>query len=302
MRLHISWHFIALAILSLAFRAHAGECDDPKSSEEIAHCLGKDLRDSDSKINESYKELMGKLSESEKTNLRQTQRTWIKDRDSVCQLNTRETNREKWYESLLKDYSKTVCVTRYTRQRTADMGVMLAKLSPQKSASPSPANPASPATPSAPAIPDIAYDKRPATAHSSGKWYFELTVNYGESVTVGPCVVTVGVSDKLQYSGILDNIRPRDSGKNSLRYGFAVDLDNGKLYTSQNGEWLRGDPGSNGGVDLKLGRNYFAAFSVSADSITPYLDRKAIVPNFGDVAMAYALPAGYSPWRSKGLK
>lgn len=295
MRLRISLHILAFAILSIAFRAYAGECDDPKSSEAIAQCLGKDLRDSDAKINSSYKELMGKLSESDKAALRQAQRTWIKDRDSVCQLDTKERNREKWYKFLLRDYAKTVCVTRYTRQRTTQLDEMLTRLSPQQNNTPPRTNPAPPA----PTNPDVAYDKRPATVHSNGKWYFELAVNYGETVKVEPCVLTVGVSDKQQFIGTLDNIRPRDSSKDILRYGFAVDLDNGKLYTSRNGAWVGGEPGSNQGQDLKLGKNYYASFMISADAVTPYLERKAIVPNFGDGAMTYALPAGYSPWRNK---
>ena len=297
MQFRISFHILAFAILQIAFCAYAGECDDPKSSEGIAQCLGRDLRDSDSKINSSYKELMGKLDESEKANLRQAQRTWIKDRDSVCQLDTKEKNREKWYEFLLKDYGKTVCVTRYTRQRTTQLDEMLVKASPQQNNIP----PAPRAVPPEPTNPDLAYDKRPATVHSNGKWYFELAVNYGEAVKIEPCVLTVGVSDKQQFIGILNNIRTKDSTKDVLRYGFAVDLDNGKLYVSQNGTWMGGEPGSNQGQDLKLGKNYYASFMISADAVTPYLERKAIVPNFGDGAMTYALPAGYSPWRNKKL-
>lgn len=290
-------YILALAVLPIAFHAYAGECDDPKSSVEIAQCLGKDLRGSDAKINSSYKELMGKLDEGDKAGLRQAQRAWIKDRDFVCQLDTREKNREKWYEFLLKNYAKTVCVTRYTRQRTTQLNEMLAKLSPQQSDTPPRVNP----TPLAPTNSDVAYDKRPTTVHRNGKWYFELAVNYGESVKIEPYVLTVGVSDKQQFIGILDNIRPRDSNKDVLQYGFAVDLDNGKLYISRNGAWAGSEPGSNQGQDLKLGRNYYASFMISADTVTPYLERKAIIPNFGDGVMTYALPAGYSPWRNKAL-
>jgi hypothetical protein len=40
---------------------------------------------------------------------------------------------------------------------------------------------------------------------------------------------------------------------------------------------------------------------VSTDSFEPYLERNAIIANFGDKAMAYALPVGYRPWRSQTL-
>jgi len=66
-------------------------------------------------------------------------------------------------------------------------------------------------------------------------------------------------------------------------------------------EWVGGERGSNRGQDLKLGSNYNAVLSVSTDSFEPYLKRNAIIANFGDKAMAYALPAGYRPWRSQTL-
>lgn len=292
-------HLFALLLSPLATGAYAEECDDPRSSEQIAQCLGKDLRDSDAKINSSYKELMGKLNESDKANLRQAQRNWIKDRDANCQLDSKESNRERWYQALLKDYAKTVCVTRYTRQRTTALEAMLVKLSPQQNTPPSQRIPSTPASPAAAARPELAYDQRPVTPHGSGKWYFEFAVNYGEIVMIEPCVISVGVTNQQVFSGILDNIRPKHSNKDVMRYGFAVDLDNGKLYISKNGAWQNGEPGSNLGHDLKLGRDYFGGFRVSADSVAPYLERKAIVPNFGDSAMTYALPAGYSPWRNK---
>jgi len=299
MNRQIALLLVLMSILTTAIRANATECDDPKTSEEIAQCIGKELRDADAKINSSYKELMATLSKSDKTTLRLAQRAWIKDRDSICKLDTKESNRERWYQALLQDYPKTVCVTRYTRQRTAELASMLTKLalrSNDTNARPIPALSKPPAT--APDS-DLSYNRRPAAVHANGKWYFELAVNYAEAVRIEPCVLSVGVSNRQQFSGVLDNIRKRDANKDILRYGFAVDLDNGKLYYSRNGEWARGEPGSNLGQDIKLGQNYSVAFMVSADDIVPYLERKALVPNFGDSAMTYALPAGYSPWRNR---
>jgi uncharacterized protein YecT (DUF1311 family) len=288
----------AILILTSSF-THAAECDDPKSSELIAQCLGQDLRESDIKINASYQELMKKLNETDKTNLRLMQRAWIKDRDMACQLDNKESNRERWYQALLKDYTKTVCVTRFTRQRTLALNAMLTPKADVPAINTKPVAAIAPAAqPTTQNVPSLAFDKRPVTLHSSGKWYFEFLVNYGEVVKIEPCVLTVGVTNFQWRSGILDNVRPKHAGKENMRYGFAVDLDNGKLYISRNGAWTNGEPGSNQGHDLKLGQNYFAQFSVSADSPTDYLANQALVPNFGDSPMAYALPAGYVPWRN----
>jgi hypothetical protein len=113
-------------------------------------------------------------------------------------------------------------------------------------------------------------------------------------------VLSAGVtwSNGPEFFGILDAIRTRDSNKANVRYGLAVNLDNGKLYRGKNGEWLRGEPGSNLGLDLKLGRTYREALMVSADDIQPCLEQNAIAPNFGSTRMTYSLPAGYRPWQN----
>jgi uncharacterized protein YecT (DUF1311 family) len=297
--MNLALKLFAASVFAASVGANAAECDDPKTSDEIAQCLGKELRNSDARINSSYKELMGKLNDSDKIALRQTQRAWIKDRDSICKLDTKESNREKWYQALLQDYAKTVCVTRYTRKRTTDLESMLATLSPQHNDANARPNPVPPAPPPTAASPEVAFDRRPATVHAKGKWYFELAVDYAKAVKIEPFVLSVGVKNDQTSIGILDNVRIRDAARNIMRYGFAVDLDNGKLYFSQNGNWVQGEPGSNSGHDLKLGRDYYASFMVSADNVVPYLEQKAIVPNFGDTAMTYALPAGYRPWRNR---
>jgi uncharacterized protein YecT (DUF1311 family) len=290
-------HFLhGVVALSVAFgvgAAHADDCDSPKTSEQVAQCLGVELRESDAKINTMYKQVMEKIGDAEKTDLRLHQRKWIKERDSACQLNSKETNREKWYQELLKDYAKTVCVTRFTNRRTSELEKMLAYVSrPQHEQSK-----AAPPVPVYPRAVDKAYDSIPPTSHATGKWYFELGIDPHELVPVGPCAITAGAWDKHLYTGQLINVRARNANDIPVRIGLAVDLDNGKLYISLNGEWPGGAPGGNGGLDLKLGRDYFAIFTTSAEDITPYLERKALVPNFGDRAMAYALPAGYRPWK-----
>jgi uncharacterized protein YecT (DUF1311 family) len=265
-------------------------CDDPVSSAEVARCLGLELREADANINRNYTELMGKLDADGKLALRLAQRAWIKDRDATCELDTKESNREKWFQALLLNYSKTVCVTRYTRHRTSELEARLAGASPQADGVGKPAvDPRS----------DFAYDRQPPTEHASGKWYIEFTLDYAKVVGIEPGVFTLGVWSKTLQSGAIINIRKRDAGKDIRRIGFAVDLDNGKLYYSENGEWTNGKPGSNQGIDIKPRDSLYAGIRTSADSIKPYLESRAIVANYGAEPMAYALPEGYSPWQSR---
>jgi len=288
----------ASLILATMSSAALANCDDPRTSDEIAECLGLELREADSQINLNYKSLMGKLDASGKQALRTEQRNWIKDRDADCRLDTKESNREKWYRALLRDYSKTVCVTRYTTRRTGELEGMLAALSAKPGSDTKPATPA----PSAPARgADIAYDNQPPTTHTHGKWYFEVAIDHAAVAEIEPCVIDMGVWTSTVQSGVLNNIRKRDAGKGIKRYGIAIDLDNGKFYHSENGAWVNGQPGTNLGMNLKTGDTHKAAVQTSAESIAPYLKAKAIVPNYGGAAMTYALPEGYSPWQNSRL-
>jgi uncharacterized protein YecT (DUF1311 family) len=298
MNRNITLTLFAASILVASIGALAADCNDPKSSDDVVQCLGNELRESDARINVSYQELMNKLGDSDKTALRVAQRQWINARDSICSLDAKEKNRERWYQNLLKDYAKTVCVTRFTRKRTAELDSRLHDLFlPRREAKAG----SIPVVRSAQRLAQgsaASNDGSPSRARSKGKWYFEVLVNYAEIVKIEPCVLTIGVWDKQHMTGILDNIRIRDAEKNTFLYGFAVDLDNGKLYVSRNGEWKQGEPGSNLGQDLKLGRAYYATLFTSTEAVSPYLEKWAIVPNFGDRHMTYALPAGYSPWKN----
>ncbi|MFM2068575.1 MAG: hypothetical protein RLZZ584_3484 [Pseudomonadota bacterium] len=282
---------VLLAALALHFSAgtHAADCDDPAGSAEIARCVGQDLRSADARINSLYKAVMDKLSEPDKATLRGAQRTWIRQRDADCRLDTRETNRELWYQALLRDYPQTICVTRATRQRIVELSEILHGRR----------SPAGRVLADAPAPPVRTHVTRASASHATGKWYFEFTINYPELVKVEPCVLTVGVTDLRLFSGVIDNVRPRDGSKPAVLLGFAVDLDNGKLYHSRNGVWQGGEPGSSGGQDLKLGRTYHADFMISADDAAPYLEREAILPNYGHMHMARAIPTGYLSWQSR---
>jgi uncharacterized protein YecT (DUF1311 family) len=297
MRLLIS--LVCLTTCTFMSSAFALQCDSPNGDQEVAGCLGVELIDSDKKINDIYKALMATKSEEQRNDLRIAQRAWLKKRDVECNLDSKEHNRDKWLSIILQDYAKTTCVVRFTRGRISELehmqsGVVAPKQKPEQPAEAS-GNKQLPGNPTA-------YDGRKATFHSNGKWYFEVTINPEEIVKIAPMVLSIGVSNVDSFSGTIFNIRQRDSVADSVRIGIAADLDNGKLYISRNGVWSNGVPGSNQGLDLKLGKDYAGVLNMSADSSFPYFFRKAVIPNFGgDTPMAYALPDGYSPWRNQKL-
>ena len=147
--------------------------------------------------------------------------------------------------------------------------------------------------------PEIKNFNTTVSLHKEGKYYFELTINYSEIVKIGPLVLAVGVANDDRMVGRLYNIRNQDAGKAPITIGIATDLDNGKLYISHNGMWIGGVPGSNQGLDIKLGDFYWEKYTASADSLKPYLESGALAPNVGNRPFAYAMPAGYQPWRGE---
>jgi len=273
---------------------YGGECNDPKTSQQIAQCVGKELRAADAQINESYQALMKRLDESDRLVLRLTQRSWIEARDKICELDTKETNRDRWYQALLEDYPKTVCVTKFTRKRIKELKAMLAQgspvLMPQASAS---------TTSTSQTDTGKAYDGGERRPHSSGKWYYELTVDYPAALDIEPIILYAGAKakERKKLIGVMYDVSERERFRGIVTFGFAIDLDNGRLYYSRNGEWLNGEPGSNQGKHLKLGEKYYAAFGVSADNIDRFFKKGAIVPRLGDGPMKYSLPSGYYRWR-----
>jgi uncharacterized protein YecT (DUF1311 family) len=276
---------IATAALAMLPCLANADCAAPSGDAERAQCIGQDLRRSDVEINDTYGQLRGRLSPEGQSELRHQEIAWIKARAQACQVDTREPDRDRWMANLLADYSKTVCVVRFTERRVAELRAQEAAL-----VQPAPATPAPLPLPQA--LPPIDYDhagvgdiyelvaqKTPST----GKWYFEVVLNQGEIARDASSVMFVGVQG-LGFSnvGTLHTIHRRNIGQPPVNIGVALDLDAGKLYIRVDGGW-RQQPGSAGGLDLKLGRPYVAKLTSSVP-LGPYLDRGLVEVNFGQHA------------------
>lgn len=68
----------------------------------------------------------------------------------------------------------------------------------------------------------VAYGKKKATIHATGKGYYEMTVDDGEVVKVGPIALTLGAYDDDTMTCVLDNIRAMDASHRVMRYGLAI--------------------------------------------------------------------------------
>src|ERR1039457_1427183 len=276
----------------------AEKCDLSKLDAGTIDCMKSELRTLDRAINDLYGSLVAARDAAGKKQLRQQQRDWLSHRDSLCHLGSAYEDRESWLRDLSSDNAKMVCVVTLTRLRVAALSALQSREQTSAQTSQAPAAAAVAASRPGPQY-DVAYDKRAATVHSTGKWYFEIVVNRGVISTIFPTNVLIGLSDKEQFTGTSENISGASPSGESVNVGIAADLDNGKLYVRRNGAWQGGEPGSNRGNDVKLGRAYYSVIIISAkEHNSEYYERGGIVPNFGGArAMTYALPDGYVAWR-----
>ncbi|WP_029920452.1 lysozyme inhibitor LprI family protein [Nevskia soli] len=270
---------LGAVLIATAMPCFGADCSSGSSPAEVRACFAEELKSSDGRLNAIYSQLMSSSPAQAKESLKHDERDWIKQRDEVCHLDP-ASDRDAWLNGILADQTKTICVVDITRSRIATLEKIQAP----------PAGERDPYK--------EAFDRKPPTTHASGKWYFEVTIDPAMIAQISPTTFAVGLSDKSNLTGTMENISAEDIGKQRILFGIAADLDNGKLYLRKNGEWIRGLPGSNQGQDLKLGRDYYAVFMVSAKKANQqYLDSGAIRPNYGDQPPTEALPDGYLPWR-----
>ena len=283
-----------LPFLSLAGTVAQAQCANPKTDAVRAECIKTELKGSDSTINRTYGELMKSLSPEDRIALRNEQRAWLKTRDHECGITWSKGDREAWFADLLKDYQKTVCVVRLTNARVAAL------------ASDQQANRVAPAADPAPASAngELLYDLHSNQPKTNGKWYFEVKVDGPAIQKMSEVTLFIGVAqaelasgaanEDGQASGSFVMIRRNNKEPDNGTLGFALDLDNGKLYTSQDGAWEGGAPGSAGGIDILKGRIY-KAYLTSSTAVNPFLKAHALALNYGDHGFVYHLPDGYKP-------
>ncbi|HKV24751.1 MAG TPA: lysozyme inhibitor LprI family protein [Candidatus Acidoferrum sp.] len=285
---------IAFFLFAGIASASYAQCDNPKTDAARAACIKTELKGSDSTINRTYSELMKSLSPEDRLALRSEQRSWIKTRDQQCGITWSKGDREAWFEDLLKDYQKTVCVVRLTNERVSALANY------QKTNKVAPAADAS----AAPADGQLIYDLQSTEPKTSGKWYFEVKVDGAAIQKLAEVTLFIGVAQSAPAAGAANEngqatgsfvmIRRNNTNPDSGTLGFALDLDNGKLYTSQDGAWEGGTPGSAGGADILKGRVY-KAYLNSSSAMNAFLKTHALEPNYGDHGFVYHVPDGYKP-------
>jgi uncharacterized protein YecT (DUF1311 family) len=61
-----------------------GPCPNALTQAEINRCAGEQFKKADDKLNSVYKRIIGKLSATDRANLVEAQRAWLKYREANC--------------------------------------------------------------------------------------------------------------------------------------------------------------------------------------------------------------------------
>ncbi|PYR32320.1 MAG: hypothetical protein DMF92_02510 [Acidobacteria bacterium] len=308
------------AIVGLAVSASA-QCQNPTTDAQRAQCLGDELRGADRTINRVYAELVKSLPPPDRLTLRDDERAWLKTRDRTCGITWSQGDRATWFADLLRDYQKTVCVVRLTNERVTVLNGYqkanaVAAAPPAPAPSSAPVAPAVPSVPSAPVAPSVPVAREaPAIGatpvydivsepKSQGKWYFEVKVDPAGVLRSAEAAIFIGVTPAASDArainsggssvGTLQSIRRIDKNLDPQVFGFAVDLDNGRLYVGESGAWPDGEPGSAGGNALIQGRGYRMMLTSSV-AVNEFLRSGTLTVNLGERGFVYSVPAGYRP-------
>lgn len=298
------YRILAALAVACATQAAWAQCASTDTDEAVKNCLAQDLRDSDKRINAVYKLLMGSLDDAGKANLREQQRAWLKTRDKACDLDNKETNREKWLQAILADQKKTICVVRHTFTRVGELDQM-AKQSAPGAAPDAPAAPsalnwngnrtAKPgALPASLVFQEDGYKAVTANSHERGKWYMEVWIDRPHIAGMGDLLITPGYFSRKAGAVRMINVRHTQSGMEPIVLGLALDLDGGFFYVHQDGFW-KVLPGLSGGVVMPMNTSYVGGIDASSE-VRALVQRGLVKVNVGERPFEYAPPQGYRAW------
>jgi hypothetical protein len=118
-------------------------------------------------------------------------------------------------------------------------------------------------------------------------------------VSVTPTDVWYGCRREHAYAGGLVQVHASDRIAQEFHGGIALDLNAGKVYVLVDGRWTDGEPGTSGGLTVKLGETYRCGVETTA-LLKPLLDNGSIRINYGAKPFTYPMPEGYRPFIDGG--
>lgn len=110
--------FLACACASAAQDDFEIKCNPDGNQLEMNACALADFKRADAALNKQYKQAMARVSKKDQSRLRREQRAWLKQRDSGCKEEAKESEGGSIWP--LEYFS---CLASVTQKRTEELGV-----------------------------------------------------------------------------------------------------------------------------------------------------------------------------------
>jgi len=108
---------VSACLAVLASAAQAQECDRNDDSQQMMNiCAGEDYQAADAKLNQAYKDLVGRNDDNSRKLLQVAQRAWIAFRDAECAYTTAGSE-----GGSIHPMEVSQCLTELTEQRTKQL-------------------------------------------------------------------------------------------------------------------------------------------------------------------------------------
>jgi uncharacterized protein YecT (DUF1311 family) len=116
--------FILLFVLVVAYAFGQGKKSDPCASAstqfDLNECWGKEYKAADGTLNQVYRQLVSKLNDEEKAQLKEVESAWLKYRDGNCEFVA-----DEYKGGTMRPMAYAICLTDMTKNRTAELRVQI---------------------------------------------------------------------------------------------------------------------------------------------------------------------------------
>ena len=96
--------------------AQSPNCNNPQTQSEMNICAGIEYQNADRKLNQTYQQLLPKLSPARKQKLVAAQQAWIKFKNASCDF-----EKSAFEGGTIAPMIYGNCLTKVTQQRTTDL-------------------------------------------------------------------------------------------------------------------------------------------------------------------------------------
>ena len=95
-------------------------CANAQSQADMNDCWGREYKAADATLNQVYRQLVSKLSDEEKAQLKEVESAWLKYRDSNCEFVA-----DEYKGGTIRPMAHAICLADMTKNRTAELRIQI---------------------------------------------------------------------------------------------------------------------------------------------------------------------------------